>query len=72
MLTQIREKHLTTEEELRVMLEVERAENESIRRQLVEAHEIIKLRDAVIKILEAEIEAIGADGVSRLMGENNG
>lgn len=57
MPVQIREKHLSTEEELRVQLEVERAENEDLRRQLREMHD--------------QIESIGAGGVS-LMGNRHG
>lgn len=57
MPVQIREKHLTTEEELRVLLEVERAENEDLRRQLREMHD--------------QMESIGAGGVS-LMGNRHG
>lgn len=64
---QIRMKDQLSADEALMLLEVANAEAASLRQQLAEAHQIIQRREAVIKILESDIEAIGAGGVS-LMG----
>lgn len=61
---QIRQRADMGREEAIMLLGVAETENDSLRQQLAEAHAIIKRREAVIKLLEADIEAIGAGGVS--------